>query len=261
MVTKAGTLLFVNYTAKLKGTEEVIDTTVEGDAKKSGSHDPSRKYEPRLVAVGEGWVLKGVDEALGSANVMDNLTIDVQPDKGFGERDPNKVKMIPIRRFGERANELRIGDEVQVEDRKGTVRLIGSGRAQVDFNHRYAGKALTYQLEIVQTLESDPEKAIALIRRRLPIEGDKLKVAIVEDSASIELPEEMYMLEGLQIIKRAIANDLFKYLKTIRRASFAEIYEQPRSRVEAKVEEKVEAKVASANIRPSTPEGVSARKP
>ena len=242
MVTQAGTLLLVNYTAKLKGTEEVIETTMEEDAKKLGSHDPARKYEPRLVAVGEGWVLKGVDEALGTANVMDNLTIDVPPEKGFGERDPNKVKMIPIRRFGERANELRIGDEVQVEDRKGTVRLIGSGRAQIDFNHRYAGKALTYQLEIVKNLDSDPEKAIALIRRRLPIEVDKVQVAIVEDSASIELPEEVYMIEGLQIIKRAIANDLFKYLKTIRRASFAEIYEQPRSPEEAKVEEKVEAK-------------------
>ena len=51
-----------------------------------------RKYGPRLISIGEGWVLKGLDEALASANSGDKLSVEITPDKGFGERDPSKVK-------------------------------------------------------------------------------------------------------------------------------------------------------------------------
>jgi peptidylprolyl isomerase len=36
-----------------------FETTVEENAKKSNLYDPSIKYEPRLVSIGEGWDIKG----------------------------------------------------------------------------------------------------------------------------------------------------------------------------------------------------------
>ncbi|MCP8322284.1 MAG: FKBP-type peptidyl-prolyl cis-trans isomerase, partial [archaeon] len=71
MPLEMGSLVYVNYIAKIKDTNEVIEVTIEDEAKKLGVHDPSRKYEPRLIAIGEGWVLKGLDEALASTNVGD----------------------------------------------------------------------------------------------------------------------------------------------------------------------------------------------
>src|SRR5438552_12814242 len=85
-----GTLVLVDYTAKVKDTNEVFETTREADAKSSSIYDANIKYQPRLIAVGESWVLKGLDDALLNANVGDKVPIEVPPEKGFGTRDPSK---------------------------------------------------------------------------------------------------------------------------------------------------------------------------
>ena len=61
MSFEKGTLIYVNYTAKVKDTGEAIESTVEEEAKKLNIYDPERRYEA-LVSVGEDWVLKGLDE-------------------------------------------------------------------------------------------------------------------------------------------------------------------------------------------------------
>src|SRR6476661_10117359 len=127
MTLEKGSLVLVDYTAKVKDTNEIFETTYEEEAKKSDLYDPTRKYEPRLVSIGEGWVLKGLDEALASANSGDKLSVEITPDKGFGERDPSKVRMIPLRKLGEKADEVKVGDEIELDDRRGIVRYIGSG--------------------------------------------------------------------------------------------------------------------------------------
>ena len=250
---RQGDLILADYTATVKDTGDLVETTVEEEAKKLGSHDPTRKYEARLIAVGDGWVLKGVDEALATANVGDKLSIEIDPEKGFGLRDPSKVRMMPIRRFGEKADKLAAGDEVEVDGRVGQIRFVGSGRTQVDFNHRYAGKVISYDLTVRKKLESQEDKIRAIARRRLPIDEDKIGLRIEDGTAILEFPDEFYLVEGLQIIKQAVANDIFKYLEAISNVNFIESYSSPKPKekkedVEAKVEtsEDVEAKVETS---------------
>ncbi|MFL6338908.1 MAG: FKBP-type peptidyl-prolyl cis-trans isomerase [Nitrososphaeraceae archaeon] len=231
MALERGSLVLVDYTAKVKDSNEIFETTNEEDAKKSDLYDPTRKYEPRLVSIGEGWVLKGLDEALANANLGDKLTIEITPDKGFGDRDPSKVRMIPQRKLGEKADNIKVGDVVEMYERPGIVRYVGSGRVQLDFNHRFAGRTLTYDVNILKKLESDDDKIIYLIRRRLPIDNDKIKFKLVDSTLEIELAEETFLSEGLQIIKRAIANDIFKFVSTVKNIEFIESYKplQPQS--------------------------------
>lgn len=225
MPLDAGTLVYINYTAKIKDVEKVIEVTVEDEAKKLGVHDPAQRYEPRLVAIGEGWVLKGLDEALMTADVGEKISVEVAPEKGFGQRDPSKVNMIALRKFGKKASELRIGDEIEIDNKIGIVRFVGSGRAQIDFNHRLAGKTLLYEVEVVKKLETDREKVVALIKRRIFIEEEKIDFTIEDDNIKIQLPRDLYLVEGIQIIKRAISNDLFKFIKVISKVYFIELYE------------------------------------
>ncbi|MCJ7614312.1 FKBP-type peptidyl-prolyl cis-trans isomerase, partial [Candidatus Bathyarchaeota archaeon] len=56
--------IVVDYTGKVKETGEVFDTTSEEIAKENKLYKEGDIYEPRLVVVGEGWVLKALDEAL-----------------------------------------------------------------------------------------------------------------------------------------------------------------------------------------------------
>jgi peptidylprolyl isomerase len=231
MALERGSLVLVDYTAKVKDSNEIFETTNEEDAKKSDLYDPTRKYEPRLVSIGEGWVLKGLDEALANANLGDKLTIEITPDKGFGDRDPSKVRMIPQRKLGEKADNIKVGDVVEMYERPGIVRYVGSGRVQLDFNHRFAGRTLTYDVNILKKLESDDDKIMYLIRRRLPIDNDKIKFKLVDSTLEIELAEETFLSEGLQIIKRAIANDIFKFVSAVKNIEFIESYKplQPQS--------------------------------
>lgn len=222
MTLEKGSLILVDYTAKVKDTKEIFETTNEEEAKKSDLYDPTRRYEPRLVSIGEGWVLKGLDEALANANAGDKLSVEITPDKGFGERDPNKVKMVPQRKLGEKADEVKVGDVVEIYERTGIVRYIGSGRVQIDFNHRFAGRTLTYDVNIIKKLESNNDKVMSLIKRRLSIDDEKIKIDLLESTLEIELPEETFMVEGLQIIKRAVANDIFKFVTALSSIKFIE---------------------------------------
>ncbi len=226
MPLEKGTLVYANHIAKIKDTNEVIEVTTEDEAKKLGVHDPSRKYEPRLIATGEGWVLKGLDEALASANIGDKISVEIPPEKAFGQRDPSKMKMIPLRKFGDKASEVRVGDEVEVENKIGIVRFVGSGRAQIDFNHRLAGKTLLYNVDIIRKVETDRDKIIALIKRRIPVEEEKIELNMEDDSVKIKLPNDLYLSEGLQIIKRAISSDVFKFIGGVSKVYFIELYEE-----------------------------------
>ena len=92
MTFKKGQLILLDYTAKIKDSGEIFETTIEDEAKKHSLHDPNIKYMPKLVSVGEAWVLKGLDDALSETTAGDKKTIEVSPDKGFGERDKGKLE-------------------------------------------------------------------------------------------------------------------------------------------------------------------------
>ena len=225
MVFEKGSLILIDYTAKVKETDLTFETTREEEAKKSDLYDMTRRYEPRLISVGEGWVLRGLDEALTNANSGDKLKIEIPPDKGFGERDHNKVRMIPLRKLGDKADEVKVGDTIELDERMGIVRFIGSGRVQVDFNHRLAGRTLIYDLEVTKKIDDENEKVRSLIKRRLPIEDQKIKFSIEGSGVQIDLPEETFLADGLQVIKSALSNDIFKFVPRIDTAKFVETYE------------------------------------
>ena len=219
-----GSLILLDYTARIKDNDEIFETTIEEDAKKSNLYDPTRKYEPRLISVGEGWVLKGLDEALADTNVGDRHSIEISPDKGFGERDTSKVRMIPQRKLGEKANEIKVGDVVELDDRTGVIRYIGSGRVQIDYNHRLASRTLVYDVNVVKKIESNDDKIKYLIKRRLPVEDEKFKFEYKDDEAIIELSEDITLLDGLQIIKKAVTSDIFKFVDSLNKIIFKEVY-------------------------------------
>ncbi|MDG6906189.1 MAG: FKBP-type peptidyl-prolyl cis-trans isomerase [Nitrososphaerota archaeon] len=228
MTLENGTLILADYTAKVKDTGQIIDTTRKEDAEKAGNADPTRTYEPRLIAVGDGWVLKGLDEALQKADPNQTLDVELTPEKAFGVRDPNRLSKIPIKKFGEKAGELEVGAEIEVDNRIGIVRSIESGRVLIDFNHKYAGKTLQYNVEIKQKLDERNQQIEALIRRRLPIDKEKVKFESVDESeVRVSIPNDYFLLDGLQIIKRGISTDLFKYIKSLEKVSFVEEYENP----------------------------------
>ncbi len=225
MTFKKGQLILLDYTAKIKDNGEIFETTIEDEAKKHSLHEPNVKYMPKLVSVGEGWVLKGLDDALLETVTGDKKTIEVSPDKGFGARDKGKVRMIPLRKLGEDAEKVSVGDTVEIDNKKGIIRYIGSGRVQIDYNHRYAGKTILYDINIVKSLDSDDDKISEILKSRLPIENEKIIYKKNGTAVDITIPEEIFRADGLAIIKHFTQTDLFKFTPSLTKVNFVETYE------------------------------------
>ena len=241
MTFKKGQLILLDYTAKIKDSGEIFETTIEDEAKKHSLHEPNVKYMPKLVSVGEGWVLKGLDDALSETTAGDKKTIEVSPDKGFGERDKGKVRMIPLRKLGEDAEKVSVGDTVEIDNKKGIIRYIGSGRVQVDYNHRYAGKTILYDINITKSLASDDDKISEILKSRLPVENEKIIYKKNGTTVDVTIPEEIFRADGLAIIKHFIQTDLFKFASSLTKVNFVETYENkqaPKSKSEEKPKSK-----------------------
>ena len=226
MTFNKGSLILIDYTAKVKDSEEIFDTTIEEDAKKHSIHESNIKYQPKLVSIGEVSypVLKGLDEALAKTTVGDKLTVEVTPDKGFGERDSGKVRMIPIRKLGEDAEKVSVGDTIEVDNKRGIIRFIGSGRVQIDYNHRYAGKTILYDVNVVKSLDSPHDKVDGILKNRLPLEDSKITFELKDKEVNITIPEEILRADGLQIMKHFIQLDIFKFVPSLDKVNFIETH-------------------------------------
>ena len=82
--------------------------------------------------------------------------------------------MIPLRKLGEDAEKVSIGDTIEVDNKKGVIRFIGSGRVQIDYNHRFAGKTIVYDVNVLKELKSDEEKTTEILRKDIPVDNDKI---------------------------------------------------------------------------------------
>jgi len=238
MTFNKGSLILLDYTAKIKDTGEVFETTIEEEAKKNSLHDHNEKYQPRLVSIGEGWLVKGFDEALQNTSVGDKKTIEVSAAKGFGERDPGKVRMIPLRKLGEDAEKVSIGDTIEVDNKKGTVRFIGSGRVQIDYNHRFAGKTVLYDINVLKELKTDDEKTSGILKSYLPVKDDKILFKKTGNVLDITMPEEMFRADGLHVIKHLVQTDVFKFIPALEKVNFVETYVKQQTKSQEKTSSK-----------------------
>jgi len=225
MALQKGDFALINYVAKVKETGEVFDTTIEETAKKEHLYKEGEIYEPELVVVGEGWVLKALDESLTTMEVGKTTSVEIPPEKAFGERDPEKVKRLSLRHLTAKGITPSLGMRVEYDGKMATVRAIGAGRVLLDFNPPLAGKTLAYEVAVQKKLETVKEKIAALIHRRIPAaEETKFKFTVKEKTANIEMPEEAFYIEGIQVAKRGIVMDVQRFFPKITTVKFTETF-------------------------------------
>jgi peptidylprolyl isomerase len=225
MSLQKGDFILINYTSKVKETNEVFDTTYEEAAKKEHLFKEGETYEPKLVVIGESWVLKALDDSLTTMEISKPANVEISPEKGFGQRDPEKIKRVPIKQLYAKEINPVIGARIEYQGKNATVRSIGAGRVLLDFNPPLAGKTLVYDVVVTKKLESNEEKIGALVHRRIPVvEENKFKLALQDKNLTIDMPEETFYVEGIQIAKRGIAMDIQKFLPDLLETKFVETF-------------------------------------
>jgi peptidylprolyl isomerase len=225
MTLQKGEFILIDYVAKVKETGEVFDTTIEETAKKERLYKEGEIYEPKLVVVEEGWVLKALDESLTKMDVGKEASVEIPPEKAFGERNPEKVKRVPLRRLTAKGITPKLGMRIEYNGKMAAIRTIGAGRVLLDFNPPLAGKTLVYEVTVQKKLKTRKEKIAALIHRRIQaVEKSKFKFTLKEKTINIEMPEEAFYLEGIQVAKRGTAMDIQKFFPKITTVKFVETF-------------------------------------
>jgi len=200
---------------------EIFDLTDESIAKKENIHNSNFRYKPLPVVVGAGLVIKGLDEELTKMNVGEEKEVVVSPEKGFGQRDPNMIRIVPEKSFGDKKPQP--GMIIDFGQLKGRVQSITAGRVRVDFNHPLAGKTLKYTVKILEKIESPDFQAKAI----LEFFGADANIAIKNNIAEIhEIPKirddkELRMTPDL---KHRIADMIMEYVKEVNEVQFIESF-------------------------------------
>ncbi len=239
MALQKGDFVFINYVGKVKETNEVFDTTIDEVAKKEHLHREGDIYEPKLVITGEGWVLKTLDESLLTMEIEKQSTVEIPAEKAFGQRDPEKIRRVPIKQLLEKQINPVVGARIEYNGKMAVVRSTGAGRVLLDFNPPLAGRTLVYDVTITKKLEAINDKIAALIHRRIPsVEENKFKLSVQEQTLTVDMPEETYYIEGIQIAKRGIAMDIQKYIMVISEIKFIETFKTEVPKIEPKEEPK-----------------------
>ena len=108
--------------------------------------DSSKGRDPLTFTVGSGQVIAGFDEAVMGLKVGDKNKVRLEPAKAYGERRNDLVVTVPADRA---PAGLKVGDQVQVSGVPAVVTNVDASGVTVDANHRLAGKALTFEVELV----------------------------------------------------------------------------------------------------------------
>lgn len=106
-----------------------------------------------IVVQGEGALPGPVDEALVGMKKGEEMAVELTPMQGFGPSDPDKIKAIPLEKFGALAKDLvpgaLVGGAQGGKSASGRVLKVENGLATLDFNHPLAGKPLRYKIKVV----------------------------------------------------------------------------------------------------------------
>ena len=144
MAIDNGDFVRVNFTGKIKETDEVFDTTYDEIAQEAGIFDENKTYKPIPIVVGGNHLLPSIEEAIIGLEAGERKTIEVESDDAFGPRDPKAVQLIPMKEFKRQGMTPYPGMRISAEGGEGRILTVNGGRVKVYFNHPLAGKDLVY---------------------------------------------------------------------------------------------------------------------
>jgi len=157
-MVKKGDFLEIEYTGIMKEEGIVFDTTDLEVAKANELYNEKANYDPIIICLGQGHLLKGLEEELEGKEIGKDLTIELSPEKAFGKKDVKFIKMIPYSVFRKQQIEPQPGMQVNVDGAIGMVKTAAGGRCLVDFNHPLSGREVIYKVKINKIITDDKKK-------------------------------------------------------------------------------------------------------
>lgn len=186
LMIKKNDFIDLEYIGKVKNGE-IFDTNIKSEAEKINLEIETR---PLIICLGQNMILPAIDEFL-IGKEPGNYTLELPPEKAFGIRRRDLVRIMPTSIFKNSDTPPRAGMVFSFDNALGKITSVSSGRITVDFNNPIAGKPVVYELRVKRLITEMNEKAKALLfamfRRDLDfkIEGNKLILAVEKNLAEV----------------------------------------------------------------------------
>jgi FKBP-type peptidyl-prolyl cis-trans isomerase 2 len=218
---KDGDFIKISYTGKTVADGKVFDTTSAEKAKEAGITEERRNYAPVLVVLGKSHVVKGLEDALKNMNIGEQKSVELTPDKAFGARDPNLVRILPLSEFKKRELDPFPGMMLDLDGKNGLVKSVSGGRVMVDLNHPLAGEKIVYDVKVEEKLtETNPKIKAIIDSFNLQPESFKLEGDVLQ----IVFPPSVKKDVDFIVTKSNLVNSLLDLIKEVKKLSIVEEY-------------------------------------
>lgn len=230
----SGKLIWIDYDAWYEdnsGKRILFDTTNEEEAKKADIYKEGMTYTSMPMVAGEGTMIKGLEKAILEAKENEEKEVEIPPEEGFGERDPKLVMLVPMNKLlkapqfqGENAEPPRVGMEVELGGRKGTIIHMHTSRARIDFNHKYAGKKLVYKFKVKKVAETPEDKVRGILGIHYGF-PEKFEIEFPsKEEVNLRIPDIAKVDHNWFHVKYQIIADIRSHIEDIKTIRFIEEY-------------------------------------
>jgi FKBP-type peptidyl-prolyl cis-trans isomerase SlyD len=142
-----GVIVSLDYVLKLDNGE-VVDQSPDGD--------------PLVYLHGAQNIIPGLENALTGMAVNESKTVNVKPEDGYGDYDPEGTEVVERAFFGDDV-ELSPGVVLTLRDVEGNifdavVTELDDANVTLDFNHPLAGETLHFAVKVVELRDATPEE-------------------------------------------------------------------------------------------------------
>jgi peptidylprolyl isomerase len=140
---KNGDIVRINYSGRLTdGTE----------------FDSSAGREPLQFRLGEGEVIRGLEEHVAGMEPGTKSTVTIPSEAAYGPHRPEAVQTVNRAAVAPEVD-LRIGTKLQARDSSGdvmpvTVVEVDEQSVKIDANHPLAGQDLVFDVELVEIVKA-----------------------------------------------------------------------------------------------------------
>jgi len=152
---KSKDFIELEFTGRVK-EGNIFDSNIKEDLQKAELNTPAK---PFIFAIEEEMFLKSIDEYLIGKETGKDYEIELNPEKAFGKRNPQMVKMVPLKIFKQQQQPPYPGMTFNFDGQIGKIISVSGGRILIDFNNPLAGKTVLYLFKdkFKELLELDVE--------------------------------------------------------------------------------------------------------
>lgn len=244
MAINDGDFVRVNFTGKVKETDDVFDTTYDEIAQEAGIFEENKTYKPIPIVVGGNHLLPAIEESIKGLEAGDTKHVEVEAADAFGPRDSKLVQLVPMKEFKKQDMNPVPGMKISSNGSTGKILTVNGGRVKVDFNHELAGKDLIYDVEVTEIIDDVEEKIKSMIELHYSnpnVDLDKTQINIEDDVVNIKLDEmakfdqKSYM--DITFARFKIAKDIWENIEEITKVNFIDEFEEAQENEEDEEEE------------------------